>query len=204
MNFLRPALCLSVLLLMPCGAVDFNKDIKPILKARCYECHSESAKKEKAGYVFDNLERFKGDIGPKGQIVPGDVERSNFLELLTRDKDPMPPSGKDRVTPKELKLIRTWIEEGASLEKGSSGGTSKPSGLPPRKPEPPPGPLLDWVSSDAEAKVVKARFVRLSGDAVVIKKEDGKTFKVPLTRLSAESQEQAKKLAQEEAAAEKP
>lgn len=184
------------------GAVDFKKDIQPILKARCYECHSEQAKKEKAGYVFDNLERFKNDIGPKGQIVPGDVERSNFLDLVTRDKDRMPPGGKEPLTPKEVKLVREWIEQGASLD-GKGGTPGKPaSGLKPREPEAPPAPLQDWTSTDG--KTIKARYVRMSGDAVVIKTENGKSWKVPLTKLNTASQEQAKTAAAAEAAGKPP
>jgi hypothetical protein len=170
------------------GAVDFKKDIRPILKARCYECHSETAKKEKAGYVFDNLQRFAGDIGPKGQIVPGDPERSNLLDLVTRsDKNRMPPGGKEGLTPKEIKLMREWIQAGAALDE------SKPkaaSGLAPRAPEGPPPPLQDWTNT--EGKTIKARYVDLRNDAVVIKTAEGKSFKVPLAKLSAASQAQAK------------
>jgi hypothetical protein len=178
------------------GAADFKKDIQPILKARCYECHSEQAKKEKAGYVFDNLKRFSGDIGPKGQIVPFDTERSNFLDLVTREKDRMPPGGKERLTVKEVKLLREWIEEGASLD--GKAAARPPGGLPPRQPEK-IQPLQDWTN--LQGKTIKAWFVRMSGeDSVVIKTKDGKTYKVPLASLTEASQAQAKSAAAAEAA----
>ncbi len=170
------------------GAADFKKDIQPILRARCYECHSEQAKKEKAGYVFDNLKRFAGDIGPKGQIVPFDTERSNFLDLVTREKDRMPPGGKERLSAKEVKLLREWIEEGASLD--GKAADRPPGGLPPRQPEK-IQPLQDWTN--LQGKTIKAYFVRMSGaDAVVIKTKDGKSYKVPLSSLNEASQAQAK------------
>jgi hypothetical protein len=175
-------------------AVDFKKDIRPIFKAKCYECHSEATKKEKAGYVFDNLKRLAGDIGPKGQIVPGDPERSNLMDLVTRSKDRMPPGGKEGLTPKEVKLLREWIQAGALLD------DSKPkpaSGLAPRPPAGPPAPLQDWTNT--EGKTLKARFVQLTEDSVVIKTAEGKSYKVPLTKLSAASQEQAKSDAAAEA-----
>src|SRR4051812_38061510 len=66
---------IAVLLLAPIAsrimAVDFDKDIAPILKQNCYECHSEARKKEKAGFVFDNKVRLKKDIGPNLIIEPG-------------------------------------------------------------------------------------------------------------------------------------
>ena len=58
MTFARALLTLFTLVVTAAGAADFKKDIQPILKARCFECHSEQAKKEKAGYVFDNLKRY--------------------------------------------------------------------------------------------------------------------------------------------------
>ena len=195
MNFARAlitGLCLSA---AAAGAADFKKDIRPILKAKCYQCHSEEAKKEKAGYVFDNLDRLKGDIGPKGQIVPGDPERSNLLELVTREKDRMPPSGKEGLNPKEIKLLREWITEGASLD--GSQPLAKSGGLPPRAPQAPPAPLQDWTST--EGKTIKARFVALSGEAVVIKTAENKSWKVPLAKLSAASQDQARAAAVAEA-----
>lgn len=200
MTLPRLLLTLSVFLTVAGAgrAVDFKKDIRPILKAKCFSCHSEEAKKEKAGYVFDNLERFASDIGPKGQIVPHDAERSNLLDLVSRDKDPMPPSGKERLTPAEIKLLRQWIEEGASLDSGGGKTAGKSSGgLAPRQPEAPPAPLQDWTN--AEGKTIKARYVRMSGDAVVIKTAENKSFKVPLAKLSPASQDQAKAAAAAEA-----
>jgi Planctomycete cytochrome C len=193
MNFSRALLMILSLAVTAAGAADFKKDIQPILKAKCYDCHSEQAKKEKAGYVFDNLKRFANDIGPKGQIVPHDVERSNILDIVTRDKDRMPPAGREPLTPKEVKLLREWIEEGASLDGTKSG--PQPGGLAPRAPEK-PQPLLDWTNT--AGKTIKASFVRLSGeDAVVIKTAEGKSYKIKLATLDAASQARAKAAAAE-------
>lgn len=189
MSFLRIQLTILCLSAAAAGAVDFKKDIRPILKARCYECHNASMKQPKAGYVFDDLKKLANDIGPKGQIVPGDPERSNLLDLVSRDKDRMPPGSKEPLTAKEVKLLREWIQEGASLD-GSTAATKPGAGLAPRTPEAPPAPLQDWTN--AEGKTIKARYVRMSGDAVVIKTAENKSFKVPLTKLNAASQEQAK------------
>lgn len=189
MSLLRIQLTILCLSAAAAGAVDFKKDIRPILKARCYECHNASMKQPKAGYVFDDLKKLANDIGPKGQIVPGDPERSNLLDLVSREKDRMPPGSKEPLTAKEVKLLREWIEEGASLD-GSTPATKPGAGLAPRTPEAAPAPLQDWTN--AEGKTIKARYVRMSGDAVVIKTAENKSFKVPLTKLNASSQEQAK------------
>ena len=129
------------------GAADFRRDIRPILEKHCYECHSEKAKKEKAGYVFDNLKRFGNDIDPRGVVVEGGT---------------------------------------------AGGGGAAKSGLAAR-PAVVELPVEDWVSADG--KTVKARFVRMSGDAVVIRTAEGRVFKVPMSRLGAASQERAKERA---------
>ena len=189
MSLLRNFSTLLVLSTSVAGAADFKKDIRPILKAKCYECHNAGMKQPKAGYVFDDLKKLANDIGPKGQIVPGDPERSNILDLVTRTKDRMPPGNKEGLTAKEVKLLREWIEEGASLD-GAAPGSKPSSGLPPRKPDTPPEPLQDWTNT--EGKTIKARYISMSGDAVVLKTAENKSFKVPLIKLSAASQEQAK------------
>ena len=112
----------------------------------------------------------------------------SLLDLVTREKDRMPPGNKAGLTPKEVKLLREWIQEGASLD--GRPGTKPGSALPPREPATPPGPLQDWTNT--EGKTIKARYVRMSGDAVVLKNAENKSFKVPLTKLNAASQEQAK------------
>lgn len=198
----------------PLRAADFKKDIAPIFKAKCYECHSEKAGKEKNGYVFDNLERLKGSIGPYEQIIPGNPSESPLMDLLTApdgDKRRMPPKG-EGLTPKELKLMREWIKDGAVLEKAAS---TKPGGLLPVKPKPDPkpspdtppskpgapaapanptipaGPMEKWTSADG--KVIDASFVALEGETVVLKMADrSQPYRVPLNKLDAESQKKAK------------
>jgi mono/diheme cytochrome c family protein len=188
---MRPALFL--LAAVPLAAADFRRDIRPILEKHCYECHSEKAKKEKAGYVFDNLKRFAGDIDPRGIVVPGEPERSRFFEVVTTAGDnQMPPNG-PRLDAKDIKLLRTWIEEGAALEKAATASGLPPKSQLPSRPAPAESPLLDWTSTDG--KTIQARFVRLKEDAVVIRKSNGQFFKVPLDRLSPASKEQASKAA---------
>lgn len=219
MSLRRIALILtssSLTLVPPLRAADFKRDIAPIFKAKCYECHSEKAGKEKNGYVFDNLERLKGSIGPYEQIIPGNPSESPLMDLLTApdgDKRRMPPKG-EGLSPKELKLMREWIKDGAVLEKAT---TTKPGSLQPVKPKPDPkpapdsppskpatpgappapapatpaGPMEKWTSADG--KVIDAAFVALEGETVVLKMADrAQPYRVPLSKLDADSQKKAK------------
>jgi hypothetical protein len=161
-------------------AVDFEKEIKPILKEHCYQCHSEEKKKEKAGFVFDNLKRFAKDIGPNLSIEPGRPASSHFYEVIANaDVDnAMPPDGP--MPQAQIDKIRAWIAEGAMFDPNAPKPVFKKQ-LP---------PILKWTN--AEGRSIKAGFDRIEGDAVVLKLPDGKFVKYPLANLSPESQKLAR------------
>ena len=91
----RPTLPLLFMTVLTAGAVDFKKDIEPILEKNCYECHSEKTGKRKGGFVFDELETFKLDIADNdvAQIRPGNPDGSHFLEVIVNasHEKHMPP-----------------------------------------------------------------------------------------------------------------
>lgn len=207
---MRSILPILLLTAAPVFAGDFKRDIAPILKDKCWSCHSEKAKKEKAGYVFDNLERFAKDIGRAGIVVPRDPSRSRLYEVVVMDENgdnAMPPPGKPRLTPKEVKALREWIEEGAELEKGSSkpeagddpetkNGTDKKDEKPMEEKKAPPaaevpaGPLLDWTNTSG--KTIQASFVKLDGEKLTIRTKEGKSHTLKLSQLNEASQGQAR------------
>jgi cytochrome c553 len=93
--------------------VDFERDIRPLLHARCVECHG--ANKQQSGLRLDRkAAALKGGVGG-AVIVPG---RSAASELIRRvssaDKaEMMPPTG-SRLTSREIALLKAWIDAGAS------------------------------------------------------------------------------------------
>ncbi|MBL9115156.1 MAG: c-type cytochrome [Verrucomicrobiaceae bacterium] len=165
--------------------IDFNKHIKPIFSKHCYECHSESRKKEKAGYVFDNLNRLAGSIGENEIIVPKNTSASDLLEIVTMldGKRAMPPDGKDKLSEKEVMALRTWIEEGANLP-GIDIAAKMASEKRAR-----PKQVMNWTN--AQGKKLRATFEGMEGENVLLKSEEGTVYKVPMTSLSQGSQIQA-------------
>lgn len=159
-------------------SVDFQRQIKPIFAAKCYECHSEAKGKEKGDVALDTEAKLKACIGPGQHIVPGDPAKSTMAlvcKLPDDDSDVMPPKGKNRLTPAEVGLLELWIKEGANLT------SSAP---------PVPAPVA-WTSNDG--KTIQASFVALAGDQITLRMSaDGKDYTFPLSRLSPESQAQAK------------
>jgi hypothetical protein len=89
--------------------IDFSRDIRPILSENCYFCHGPDAKERKADLRLD-VEKDARDW-----FEPGEPEESDlFLRISTRDKSElMPPADSHRkLTPKQIGLVRRWIEEG--------------------------------------------------------------------------------------------
>jgi hypothetical protein len=173
-------LCLHALGPTRTMAVDYDKDIAPIFKKNCFECHSEENKKEKAGYVFDNKTRFKKDIAPNMLIEPGDPGRSHLMRVIAESgfKNHMPP--KDDLESDDIEKIRQWISEGATLDKDAPKMAAKKS-LP---------PIMTWIN--AEGRKIKAGFGGMQGDNVLLKMPNGQIVPYPLAKLAAESQQQAK------------
>ncbi len=166
-------------------ATDFKSQVAPVLKQFCYKCHSELRNKEKGDLVLDNLTRLAGKIGPAEIIKPGDPDGSSFytaMKLPRTDEDHMPPVKEAQPPAASIEIIRAWIAEGASLD------GRKPAV--PSAPVAPVGPVMTWTSTDG--KSIQASFLRLEGENVVIKRNDGVIFTLPLNRLSPESQAQAK------------
>ena len=94
--------------------IDYVKQIKPILKERCYSCHG--ALKQKASLRVDTvvLMREGGDNG--AAFLAGKADDSPIMHRVT-SADPakrMPPlSEGEPLTAKQIELIRRWIEQGA-------------------------------------------------------------------------------------------
>ncbi|HRX53570.1 MAG TPA: hypothetical protein P5016_03635, partial [Verrucomicrobiales bacterium] len=76
----------------------FEKDIRPILKAQCFQCHGEAG--ETKGGLDVRLRRFIAKGGESGTaIVPGAPAKSHLLELVKAGKM---PKGKARLSDAQI------------------------------------------------------------------------------------------------------
>jgi ankyrin repeat protein len=95
------------------GAVDYVKDVKPLLDKNCYECHGRE--KQQAGLRLDLRQNALrgGDYGPV--IVPGKSAESKIIRKLVDGDggDQMPPDSE--LTAAEIGLLRAWIDQGADF-----------------------------------------------------------------------------------------
>src|SRR5437763_11741969 len=98
--------------------VEFNRDIRPILSDKCFTCHGHDATNRKTKLRFDTEAGTKTPLnGGRVAIVPGDSARSELFRRITSDNKAirMPPAyaGSDKLSEREIDLIRRWIDAGA-------------------------------------------------------------------------------------------
>ena len=108
-----PAICLAE------GPIRFDRDVRPILSDRCFECHGPDAHERQAELRLDRAEGAEGayrKLDELPAITPGAIADSAVWQRITAtDEDVMPPrdSSKKPLTDSEKEIIKRWIEQGA-------------------------------------------------------------------------------------------
>ena len=99
--------------------VDFRRDIQPILRAHCYECHAGTT--EEGGLNLGIKARaFEG--GDSGEAIQAEKSEDSLLIALVSEEDAasrMPPEGSSPLSEKEIGLLRAWIDQGATWPDGA-------------------------------------------------------------------------------------
>lgn len=95
------------------GAVNFARDIAPILAAKCVTCHQPG--KAKGGYELHTYAAFMTPGRSKEPpVVSGRPEKSPLIQLLlAKDPDDRMPQDDDPLPPPQIALLRKWIQQGA-------------------------------------------------------------------------------------------
>lgn len=101
------------------AAVDFVREVRPVLEKHCFSCHG--AEKQKGGLRLDvKSAAFRGgeDHGPG--IVPGKSGESPIVAAVRGEQEDfkMPPKG-ERLTESEIGVLARWVDEGAVWPEGA-------------------------------------------------------------------------------------
>ena len=97
----------------PLFAIDFEKEIFPILEARCLDCHDSATLKGGVGLETYYHAHLPTDAG-EAIFTPGEPDQSVILHVV-KESDPekrMPPKGKP-LSAEEITMLTRWISEGA-------------------------------------------------------------------------------------------
>ena len=90
--------------------------MKPLLEARCFECHGPEVKKLKGGLSLASRAAILrgGDSG--AAIVPGKPEESVLVKAINYVDFEMPP--KSRLPEGEVAILTEWVKRGAPWSTG--------------------------------------------------------------------------------------
>jgi uncharacterized membrane protein len=111
------------------SAVVYSSMVEPVLHDNCYGCHS--AVRVKGGLRLDGPDRILRGGKDGRVIVPGESAASLLVKrigLPLDDEHHMAPKEKRQLTPVEIRLLRWWIDNGASFDK-SVGGLPPDTGM---------------------------------------------------------------------------
>ena len=106
--------CLTAALASPSDPASlefFEKEIRPLLASRCYECHSAETATPFAGLRLDRREDLiKGGVsGPA--VVPGMPEASSLIQRVQGRPALMPPTG--ALSDAQIQSLIEWVKMGA-------------------------------------------------------------------------------------------
>ncbi|MEY3609416.1 MAG: hypothetical protein RLZZ447_2204 [Verrucomicrobiota bacterium] len=138
------------------AALDYDRDVRPLLSDRCFKCHGPDAAARRGKFRLDV--RAEALVPRDGivRLAPGRPEESELLlRILSPHADevmPPPDEGGRPLSPAEQALIRRWIAEGAPYAPHWSL-------VPPRSPSPPATRDVAWPVHDLD-RFVLARLER--------------------------------------------
>ncbi|MFO1437510.1 MAG: PSD1 and planctomycete cytochrome C domain-containing protein [Verrucomicrobiaceae bacterium] len=113
------------------SALDFNRDVRPVLAQQCFTCHGMDDHGRKGKLRLDLSESAYGK-GKSGEvaIVPGKPDASEVVKrILSTDEDEVmpPPHTKKVLSDKEKSILKQWIAEGAKYEAHWAYSAPQPS-----------------------------------------------------------------------------
>ncbi len=96
--------------------INFNRDVRPILSDKCFQCHGPDEAARKAELRLDDETAVKADRDGIVIVRPGDPAESELIRRITSDDETEimpPPESHKPLTEKEKQTLRQWVAEGA-------------------------------------------------------------------------------------------
>lgn len=134
--------------------VDFDRDVRPILKASCLKCHGPEGKPKGQLRLDLRAAAFRGGASGK-VIVPGKAAESLFYKLLRDPDDEVRmPQKAPRLGAAQIALLGRWIDQGASWPDDRSGGESLHWSLRPLVRPEVPALRSPWIRTPVDAFIL--------------------------------------------------
>lgn len=141
----RAVAALAGLLLVPVSpvraAIDFQRDVRPILNRHCFPCHGPDEDSRKAKLRLDRREfAVRDEKADWRAIVPGRPDQSPLVQRIEAEdaEERMPPAAaKKPLDDRQKAVLRQWVAEGAPY-------TAHWAFQKPVRPALPPVKRVDW------------------------------------------------------------
>ena len=127
-------------------ALDFNRDIRPVLSENCFYCHGQDSNKRQAELRLD----VRDAAIEAGAIVPNAPNSSELIErIYSEDSHKLmpPPKSNRRLSAEQKTLLKRWITEGATYARHWAYVT-------PKRPAEPTVRRADWVRNPIDRFVL--------------------------------------------------
>ena len=101
-------------------AIDYNRDVRPILSDHCFKCHGPDGKEVKGDLRLSDAKDATRNRSGTFAINPGNSKSSILLgRVKVGSDDPMPPrdSGMPPLSAEQVTILKSWIDQGAKYEK---------------------------------------------------------------------------------------
>ncbi|MDC0273888.1 PSD1 and planctomycete cytochrome C domain-containing protein [Planctomycetaceae bacterium] len=132
------------------SSVDFAKDVLPILKQNCFECHHEEAR-EGGLRFFGHKDLLELNDSGMSAVTPGKSMESELIRRVTTDDEleRMPPEG-EGLTKSQVETLRAWIDAGAEWPAEFATNESHWSYELPVRPERPTVQNDEWCQNELD------------------------------------------------------
>lgn len=118
---------LLFLLALPLGAVDFLREVRPILSDACFQCHGPDESTRMAGLRLDD----RASALAKTQAILARVSETRPARRMP------PPQAKVQLSEAQIATLKRWVEEGAPWQEHWAY-------VPPKAQTPPAVKLRQW------------------------------------------------------------
>ncbi len=101
------------------AAIDFRRDVRPILSNHCFQCHGPDEKQRQAELRLDLRAGLFPEEGESHLVRPGQPQASELFARVTSTDESarMPPAEAGKpLSAEQIETLRRWIAEGANWE----------------------------------------------------------------------------------------
>ena len=131
-------------------AIDFGRDIRPILAKHCFTCHGPDENARESGLRLDQRDAAIEDLGGYHAIKPGVADESELILRVTSEDEDLrmpPPESNLTLSDAQIRTFRNWINDGAEYQ-------THWSFLPPERPAVPSVNNPQWCSNPIDRFVL--------------------------------------------------